>query len=80
MVRGGATLLLRKENREPAPIRRIVSSPSADTDLSKRAWLMLALELGRLAEPISQLWKERKRGVSRRPRESAAWAAPFRPD
>jgi transcription elongation GreA/GreB family factor len=37
MVRGGATLLLREADREPALVWRIVSSPSAAAHASKRA-------------------------------------------
>ena len=56
---GGTTLLLREAEREPAIVRQIASSPPAEAHLSKRAGLMLLWELGRLAEPISDLWNGR---------------------
>jgi len=53
------TLLLCDAEREPAVVRRIASSLSAEAHLSKRARLMLPWELGRLAEPISEFWNGR---------------------
>ena len=56
------TPLLRDREREPAVVRPI-ASPRSEAQLDERARLMLPWELGRLAEPISELWNGRAWGV-----------------